>query len=112
MVEGRTAAHQRSTMLAPRHLAPVFAFCAVDGELTSDHAAPNEFSRTLAPTTVLRPREAYPVAVSSRFPKAILSRTFQRLAGQARQNKSQRMAAHWSSSEPQKELRVSGSHPV
>ncbi len=141
MVEGRTAAHQRSTMLAPH---PEVARTAVDGVLTDDHVAPKSVSRSLAQQFVkririaspassasstafslrtefkvaLRPRsaaspayrsgqdqeeafQAYPYDLSIASPKTVLSRTFQRLAGQARQLKVSRMTAHWSRSGPQ-----------
>jgi len=45
MVEGRTAALQRSTMLAPHH---VSRFC-VDGVPTGNHTVTESLSRTLAP---------------------------------------------------------------
>ena len=139
MVEGRTAAHQRSTMLAPHH---EVARTAVDGVLIENQMAPSSCSRSLASTIVmrtksfvaLRPRKAVSPAYRSghvqvrrsrsafqesqlrtEFPtdeyfsegvKAVLSRSFQRLADQARQSKVSRVAAHWSSRDPQTEFQV------
>lgn len=114
MVEGRTAAHQRSTVLTPRHT----VLRTVDGVLAVGHVALNSVSRSLAPgsetSSVFVPRISSAASPAYRCgqyqsskvsPKAILSRSYQRLADQARQSRVSRMAAHWSSQDTQTEIK-------
>lgn len=164
MVEGRTAAYQRSTGIAPQCIA-----YAVDGLRAEDQKVSPQVLRTLTPVSVPRARcvasseyqfqlrsscvqfrspsvitgrvegrsvsgsvcppndvlnipsagdaqgaikvrvsRKSPVALRNtssenpQSPKAILSRTFQRLADQARQSSTKRMTAHWSRQETTK----------